>query len=401
MDGPYGLAYGMGQAGAGLLQGMQQRPIYQAQVEGLNLQNQMREAQVQQQQMNLAQQQAENDALSHTVEPIDKPLTPHDQQVADLKEAIKNVPPGQGMVRSKLMQQALAAAQSQHAYQIGSAGKALLGNDFDTAKKYLAAAGQPVDDIQVDPASGNYMVKFQGHDEPMPMSKQGIYALLQDPEKMQNFAHTLAANDQYMANLGFKQDKLQQEMEAKRQHFADQAKNWENMARYREVMGKAATVRASASAQNAATGARRLATDPDRQFMDWATDPRQGNMDQGQAYTMLRESRQGQAAGKSSNEIAQGIVAKTWPKGAEFDPDAFNKHVAAVAQGIDALGPSPAVAARNRLRAGTAGGTAAGGGPIPTIKSVTAKNALPPGTKYKDRSGNLHTRGTGMGPADE
>lgn len=41
------------------------------------------------------------------------------------------------------------------------------------------------------------------------------------------------------------------------------------------------------------------------------------------------------------------------------------------------------------------------GGKIQTISSVVAKNALPPGTQYRDKAGNLHTRGTGMGPSDE
>ena len=194
MDGLYGLGYGLGHGGAMALQGMADRPIYQAQVQGLNLQNQALQQHVALGQMTLAQQQAEQDALSHTAQPIENPLTPHDQQVADLQEAIKNVPQGQGLLRNKLMAQAVDLVQKQHVYQLGSATQSLLANNFDRAKQYMNAAGLKVQDVKPDP-QGGYQIQMESDDHPTYMSKQAVYALAQDPAQMQALSHNLMLND--------------------------------------------------------------------------------------------------------------------------------------------------------------------------------------------------------------
>lgn len=177
-QGPYGLGFGLGQAGAGLATGLTQGLALGPQVEQARLQNQMTK-------MQLGQRQAEAEALQKPVGAADDTLTPFEAPLAQISH-LENAAKAGGDVRAatELMHQKVQLQHQRTSHLLGMGAKAALGGGTQDAMKYLNAAGLGIEGLTRNPDE-TYNIKFAGQPEQR-VPKEFILQVASNPEQMLN-----------------------------------------------------------------------------------------------------------------------------------------------------------------------------------------------------------------------
>jgi hypothetical protein len=352
--GPYGLGFGLGAAGAGAAQGQLQATLQAPQIKAENLMNQQREGAIQQQQMNISQQQAENQALSSqapTMSP-DSVLTPHDQEVANLHSALQNVPAGQGIVRQKVQAQLIDAAKKQHQFQLKGAIDSALAQQPDKAVQYLNAAGIPAQSMKLNPETNEYVIKT-AHGDEIPLNARMMAWLSANPDQLEEASKSIMQNEFLMNRLGFQQQKATAEL-GEKQRVHDMQAQWHKYASDQGLIGK----KAMAGAILGAAGIReagakyRFEQRPDIQFQKFALTRQDENglgwnpkdvLDYTNAVQQLRH----EEPEMDDLHVALGALKLANPGNMAIDSDTLLANAKAIQQFLpprdSAQGPSPSV----------------------------------------------------------
>jgi hypothetical protein len=333
---PYGFGYGAGAAAADISAGMLRSQSQVPQIQSMNLANQRTGIENQERQMDLSERQAKNTAYGTTSPqiPAEQSLTPYDQQISDLKAAYNAVPQGQGMVKHEIQGKLIDLAHKQRTTQLGMGLQATLAQNSDQASKYFKASGLPIESIKLDPESGQYLMKMEGHDA-VPVQPKILYAMATNPEMMSKTADELMKYDYYNQSLGLK--------------YSNEAQKREESQRYHDMTYGARLKQIDASMENAKTAAQgrmgeasiiqsgamqRFKMAPTQATFDTLTMPvEQGGMGYSapQAQEWLNTVQQNRKVGKSDDQTALELAIRAHA-GIPLDPEKLKEHATVIKQ---------------------------------------------------------------------
>lgn len=197
-SGPYGLGFGLGEAGAAIGQGVVNSQIMAPQIRGLNLRNQ-------EMQTEMTNRELQNKALSTTAPEVGEGASPYDQPLANLSAQYKSLmASGQGLAATKLQQDIVNLGQKQRMYNMGTGIQNMFVGDYDKAKEAMNKAGLHTDKIERD-ADGNFNIWSSGNPEPVKMDSKHLQAILANPDMMSNILGQQAQQEYFLDRLGLKQ----------------------------------------------------------------------------------------------------------------------------------------------------------------------------------------------------
>ena len=154
MPEPYGLNYGLSEIAKGVTGGMLKRPLYQQEVESGAMLNEMLKNRLAQQNYQMGQTQAANQALSQPQEPPEGGFTsPYEQEYKMYETAGKSLMGTPYASKGMELMNKAREAQMNHVGYLGQQGaKRILGGDLAGATQSLQSIGVGIQDIK--PAYG-------------------------------------------------------------------------------------------------------------------------------------------------------------------------------------------------------------------------------------------------------
>lgn len=205
MASPYGLGFGIGQAAAGLGEGINRGLMMGPQIQQARLQNQMGQMGQEHNQMGQEHKMAGIEALQQPVAPISGALSPYDEPIAQierLEKAAKASGDAQGV--SQLLNQRVQLMHKRTSHLLGMGAQTALGGGTDQAMKFLKAAGLGIEGLQRN-QDGTFNIKFEGQPE-QKVHENFIRGVAADPGQM--LQQTLL-HDRYAGQAQQKADELE------------------------------------------------------------------------------------------------------------------------------------------------------------------------------------------------